>query len=288
VIARADLVVTKSQTNNLVIADIEETYDLSVRNEGPSDAQNITVTDVVPSDTTFVSFVQNIGSAFTCTAPPSGGTGGINCTITTLALGESASFRLVVRVSPVDVSLISNTATVLSSTTDPNPGNNSATVTAVVSIKKYKRSILTELTALRGTVTDKQDGKKLDDAIQRLSNSLDSGLWMNDNTLVAKNGKTVFLREKDAVVKLSDLVKKNNGGIAGTLQGFISRLVAADRALADIAIHQAISAGGPDNKIAIAQNDFARGNRSAESSQYAVAIAHFRNAWQHAQQVMKK
>ena len=288
VIARADLVITKSQMNNLVIADINQAYDLSVKNEGPSDAQNITVTDVIPANTTFVSFAQNIGSAFTCTTPSGGGTGSVNCTIATLTSGESASFGLVVRVSPVDVNSISNTASVSASTTDPNSGNNSATVTAEVSVKKYKQSILTDLTTLRNTVTDKKDGKKLDDAIQRLSNSLDSGLWVSENTLDAKNGKKVFLGEKDTVVKLSSLIKKNNSGIAGTIQGFINRLVAADRALADIAIHQAISAGAPGNKIAIAQNEFARGNNSANNNQYTVAILHFRNAWQHAQQAMKK
>lgn len=288
VVARADLRIAMSQTNNLVIADIEETYDLSVKNEGTSDAQNVTLIDMIPADTTFFSFAQNTGVPFACTTPPIGGTGNIHCTIATLTPGESASFGLVVRVNPVDVNSISNTVSVSSSITDPDSGNNSATVTAEVSIKKYKEKVLTDLTILRGTITDKQDGKTLDDAIKRLSNSLDAGLWLSENTLVTKNGKNVFQWEKDTVVKLSSLIKRNNSEIAGSLQGFINRLVAADRALADIAIHQAISANGNPKEIAIAQNEFTRGNQSANNNQYAMAITHFRNAWQHAHQAMKK
>lgn len=288
VITRADLGITLSQKNDLVIADIEETYELSVRNDGPNDAQNVTLIDMIPANSALVSFAQNSGTPLACSTPPVGGTGNINCTMATLTPSEFASFELVVRVSPADVSSLSNTAYVSSNTNDPDPGNNSATLTAEVSVKKYKEKVLTELTILRGTVTDKQDGKALDDAIKRLSNSLDADLWLSENTLVAKKGEQVFQWEKDAIVKLSSLLKKNKGGITGTLQEFINRLVAADRALADIAIHQALSAIGNSKEIGIAQKEFAQGNQSVNNGQYDMAIIHFRNAWQHAQQPMKK
>src|SRR5512143_138067 len=119
--------------------------------------------DTVPSDTTLVSFVQNTGPAFTCTPPAVGGTGDVNCSIATLALGDSATFTLVVLVDPVNVNSISNTASAQSATTDPDPDNNSATVTATVSVRSYKASVLNDLMALRAGVTDKQDAKKLDD-----------------------------------------------------------------------------------------------------------------------------
>jgi hypothetical protein len=139
---------------------------------------------------------------------------------------------------------------VSSSITDLDFGNNSATVTAEVSVKKYKEKVLTDLTMLRGIVSDKKDRKTLDDAIKHLSTSLDESLWLSENTLVTKNGKNVFQSEKDAIVKLSHLIKRNNSGIAGTVQGFINRLVAADRALADIAIYQVMSAHGNMNSRA--------------------------------------
>jgi len=223
-----------------------------------------------------------------CTTPPVGSIGNINCTIVTLTPSEVASFKLVVHVSPVDVNSISNTAYVSSSTNDPDPGNNSATVSAEVSVKKYKEKVLTDLKILRGTVIAKQDGKALDDGIKRLSNSLEADLWLSANTLVAKRGEQVFQREKDAIAKLSSLIKKNKGGIIGTLQEFINRLVAADHALADIAIHQAMSTIGSSKEIVIAQNELAQGNQRANNGQYALAITHYQNAWRHARQPTKK
>jgi hypothetical protein len=66
----------------------------------------------------------------------------------------------------------------------------------------------------------------------------------------------------------------------------VSRLLAADHALADIAINQAISAGGASNHIAQAQDQLAQGDDNASKSN--VAIEHYRNAWQHAQLAMQK
>jgi uncharacterized repeat protein (TIGR01451 family) len=285
VIARADMRVTLSQASDLLIAGLQERYDLSVQNDGPSDAQNILLTDFLPSNTSFLSFNQMSGPAFTCTTP-SGGS--INCGLTTLSPGGSAGFALVVVVDPVDVNSITHRVSATSSITDPDPGNNSAEVTAVVSVKKYKQQVLTELTALRGSISDKQVGKKLDDAIQRLSASLSTGLWRSENSLNGKTGRNVFLREKDAIVKLSGLMGKNSLGLDGALQEMIERLVAADRALADIAIHQAGAAGGTSSQIVNAQKELERGNLSASSGQYPAAINHYRTAWQQAQLAMKK
>src|SRR5205085_622590 len=117
----ADLAVTKSATTDPVTAGTDETYELTVTNNGPSDAQDVTLTDATPADTTFVSFAQNTGPAFTCTTPPSEGTGNVSCTLATLPAGASATFSFVVHVSlsAPDGSTLSNTASVSSSTTDP-------------------------------------------------------------------------------------------------------------------------------------------------------------------------
>jgi uncharacterized repeat protein (TIGR01451 family) len=283
----ADLSATKSATTDPIIADTNEIYNLTVINNGPFDAQNVTLTDVVPTDTTFVSLVQNSGPAFTCTTPPVGEPSTVDCTIAMLTAGASATFTLVVQMSPVDTSSIMNTATVNSSVLDPNPANNTATVTLRVSIKDWKKNILMELMALRNTVTNKQILQKLNEAIKHLSNSLESSLWVNGNTLEPMHGETVFNEEKAVVTFLSDLIKTNNSGLPGALQGFVNRLIAADHALADIALHEAISTGGATNLIAQAQKELALGDSSAASGEYAVAIEYFRNAWLHAEQAMK-
>ena len=89
------------------------------------------LTDIVPANTTFVSDAQTSGPAFTLTSPAVGGTGTITGTIATLASGASATFTVVVLVSPSTPAgtTITNTADVTAATNDPNLTNNSQTVT---------------------------------------------------------------------------------------------------------------------------------------------------------------
>ena len=85
----------------------------------------------MPANTTFVSDTQTGGPAFSLTSPAQGGTGTITGTIATLASGTSATFSVVVLVSPSTPSgtTISNTANVTAATSDPDVANNSATAT---------------------------------------------------------------------------------------------------------------------------------------------------------------
>jgi uncharacterized repeat protein (TIGR01451 family) len=283
----ADLVVEKHATTDLVIPGIVETYTLTLTNTGPSDAQNVALTDVTPDNTTFITLTQNAGTAFACTTPASGGTGAANCNVATLPVGASAAFTMSVRVSPVDTSVITNTASITANTSDPDLGNNTSTVTTTVSVNRYKQNVLADLTTLLGTVTDRQDRHKLHEASEALADALDPNSWFNSNTLVVKEGDEVFTEEQDAVGILGALIKHNNSGISGTLQAFVNRLVAVDRALADIAISQAISAGGRPNQIAQAQNHLAQGDSRAGAGKYTAAINHYKNAWQHAQKALK-
>jgi uncharacterized repeat protein (TIGR01451 family) len=134
VITRADLSVTKSGAPDPVNAGGNITYTINVANAGPSDAQNVSLSDATPANTTFVSTTQTAGPAFACTSPALGGTGTVTCTIATFAAGASASFSVVVNVNAntPDRTTISNTATMSSGTTDSVPGNNSATATTTV------------------------------------------------------------------------------------------------------------------------------------------------------------
>jgi uncharacterized repeat protein (TIGR01451 family) len=132
--ASADLSVTKADSPDPVLAGTDLSYSLSVSNAGPSDAQSVSLTDAVPAGTTFVSLTQDTGPAFTLTAPPVGGTGNVTLSSATFAAGASATFTLVVKVDPAAVngSTITNSASVASSTTDPDPADNSDTENTTV------------------------------------------------------------------------------------------------------------------------------------------------------------
>ena len=130
---QADVSVTKTAAAGPVLAGNTIAYTITVSNAGPSDSQTVALSDVVPANTTFVSDAQLSGPAFTLTSPAVGGTGTISGTIATLASGASATFTVVVLVSPStpDGTMIANTATVTAATADPNLANNSATVTTL-------------------------------------------------------------------------------------------------------------------------------------------------------------
>ena len=127
----ADVEVTKDGPGT-ISAGSDITYTVTVTNNGPSDAANVSLTDTLPADTTFVSISQDSGPAFSC-----GGTGPVICTIDPLPAGETATFTIVLHVSPsaASGSSIVNTADVSTTTSDPNSGNDSSTSTATVVVE---------------------------------------------------------------------------------------------------------------------------------------------------------
>lgn len=132
VIPSADVAVTKNGPTTIA-AGADITYIVTVTNNGPSDADNVSLTDTLPADTTFVSATQNSGPAFSCAPlPPVGGTGTITCTITSFPVETTATFTFVFHVSTTAGSSIANTADVTTTTGDPDSGNDSSTSTATV------------------------------------------------------------------------------------------------------------------------------------------------------------
>ncbi|MGI8982308.1 MAG: Calx-beta domain-containing protein [Pirellulaceae bacterium] len=128
-----DVSVTKSGTPDTVIAGQNLTYTIVVSNNGVSDSLGVTLSDIIPVDTTFVSFVSPAG--WTSTTPAVGGTGTVTSSIATLAAGSGdQTFTLIVRASAAAAngSTITNTATVDAVTADPDPSNNSASTFSTV------------------------------------------------------------------------------------------------------------------------------------------------------------
>ncbi len=124
VTARADLAIVKSVTPALVLAGETLTYSLIVSNAGPSVAQNVIVTDVLPALVTLVSCANSCtqaGNAFTVT-------------FTSLSVGQSEFITVVATVNANVLSgtIIANTAAITSATPDDNPINNTDDATATV------------------------------------------------------------------------------------------------------------------------------------------------------------
>jgi uncharacterized repeat protein (TIGR01451 family) len=121
----ADLAVTKSGPTAAAVGT-DVAYTITVSNAGPSDASAVTLSDTLPAQMSFVSMQQNSGPVFNCS-----GTTTVTCTIASFVSGASASFTLTVHVN--GAGSISNTATISATTSDPNPGNNTASASTTAS-----------------------------------------------------------------------------------------------------------------------------------------------------------
>ncbi|MDN5762274.1 MAG: DUF11 domain-containing protein, partial [Microlunatus sp.] len=120
----ADLSIAKTAESESPIAGSTENYVLTVVNHGPSLARAVTVTDTLPEAVTFVEAVGD------CAVDD----GVVSCDVGDLALGQIQVLQLTVRIDDnASGEQITDVARVASDTTDPQAGNNSATLTQPVS-----------------------------------------------------------------------------------------------------------------------------------------------------------
>lgn len=135
----ANVVVTMSAAPNPVLAGNQITYTVTVHNNGPAATSSVTLTDTIPTHTTFVSLAQT-GTTWVCPAPGAA----VSCTIASLPSGATTTFTLIVTVTAGTASgtVITNTASTSTATPDPNPGSNSATTNVTVaSAGQYDLSV---------------------------------------------------------------------------------------------------------------------------------------------------
>ena len=118
----SDLGITKSGSLDLIEIKSNLTYTITVTNVGPDTAVSVTVTDSLPGGVTFV-------SAKPRTAKRSGAN--VIGTLGSLSAGTSTSMIIIVR-TPATAAVLTNIATVSSSTQDPNTNNNVASAITTV------------------------------------------------------------------------------------------------------------------------------------------------------------
>ena len=130
----SDVVVTTASVPNPYLPNAQVTYTITVTNSGPDPASTVAFTDTLPADTTFVSFIQNSGPAFTVTTPAVGGTGNVTSTPITLAGGSTATFTLVLRINgdTLDNTMLANTIAATATSLEASLTNNTATGMALV------------------------------------------------------------------------------------------------------------------------------------------------------------
>lgn len=123
--SQADLSITKVASPEPVNLGDTLTYTITVNNNGPASASGVAMTDTLPSAVTF----QSVSSLASC----SQSAGTVNCTIGTMASGQTVIITISCTATTMSTSsLATNTATVTSTTSDPNAANNTASVNSTI------------------------------------------------------------------------------------------------------------------------------------------------------------
>lgn len=129
----ADLSITMTDAPDPVIQYNTLQYTIAVTNNGPSDTENVTVTDILPTNVTYQSA---IGTNWICDYTSSTRT--ISCVRPSLSNGTTTE-DLIISVS-AGTTNISNTASVTSTVTDSITSNNSVTKTTTVNSSSYNNN----------------------------------------------------------------------------------------------------------------------------------------------------
>jgi uncharacterized repeat protein (TIGR01451 family) len=175
----ADVAVAMSAAPNPVAQNSNLTYTITVTNNGPLSATNVTATDVFPAGVTFVSATPSRGSC--------SGTTTVTCNLGTMSNAANATITIVV--TPTQTGPLSNTVNVTSTVPDPNPANNSATAAvAVTGTGTFTFQVVLEGVAY-GTVTDNSVPQQIN-----CTDAGGQGTTGTCNTTYA-SGKTVTLTE---------------------------------------------------------------------------------------------
>lgn len=127
----ASISVAKNGNPNPIVAGTNITYTITISSEGPDDALTVVLDDPLPGGTTFVSLASPAG--WSCTTPAVGSSGTVNCTRPAFPPGSDV-FTLVLQTDPslANGSTLTNTATILTTTNDPDQNDNSSNVVTPV------------------------------------------------------------------------------------------------------------------------------------------------------------
>ncbi|WP_343391877.1 hypothetical protein [Candidatus Amarobacter glycogenicus] len=125
----ADVSIVKTDAPDPVTAGEELSYVLVVSNAGPSTARDVTVSDVLPPGTTFLDANVAGGTCIYAAGPNS-----IACDLGDLAVGDARviTVNVVVDADVPNGTVLTNIATVTSSTDDPDIGDNASSAVTTV------------------------------------------------------------------------------------------------------------------------------------------------------------
>lgn len=151
----SDLTLSKTHAPDPVYAGGFTTYTLTLRNNGPSLAAMVVLTDNMPAGQSLIAPADVSGAAgFTCV----GASGTITCSAASLAVGATAVVKLPVKVADdVTAGVYTNTATASSMSADPTPATAADPLTVLVKVA----TDVGRVTPITSEVEDQKPGSVL-------------------------------------------------------------------------------------------------------------------------------
>ncbi|HEX8255549.1 MAG TPA: Calx-beta domain-containing protein [Thermoanaerobaculia bacterium] len=127
----ADLSITKTANVAKAAAGSVVQYTIKVANSGPDAAMSTTITDVLPPQLQFVSLIEP--SDVFCTKPAENTNGTVTCNAFRITPGTAVTLTINARVAPdAAPGVVTNTATGVALTTDPDHADRSAAATVEI------------------------------------------------------------------------------------------------------------------------------------------------------------
>lgn len=209
---QSDLAITKTISNASPNVGENITFTITASNAGPSDATKVSVLDALPSGYTFVSATSSTGSLSSPNWPIGG-----------LANGATATLSIVARVNATGK--YNNTASIKGAENDPNPGNNSSSVTinrapvAVDDIYKITEDATLIVTPLN--LDSDPDGDTL--SVMSINGTTLTGAAQlitvaNGTVNISASGVTTFIPDinfnSTTALKIPYVISDGNGGTA--------------------------------------------------------------------------
>jgi uncharacterized repeat protein (TIGR01451 family) len=236
--AEADLAVVKTASPNPVVAGQQLNYTLVGTNNGPSPATGVTITDPLPASLTFVSATSSQG-----TVNYGGGT--LTASLGSLANGASATVNVVATVAASASGTVTNVATISGNQTDPNPANNTSTVTTTINqpVKPQDEPDLAiAKTAAPSPVS--------------VGANLTYTLTITNNSLGADTGVTVSDPLPAGVTPISVIASQGTASISGTtVQASLGSMAANATATVTVVVNVTSSAGSTLTNTATVAGD---------------------------------
>lgn len=141
-------------------------------------------------------------------------------------------------------------------------------------------NLVAELTLLHDTQTERIQRRRLEIAIERLNDALESDVFLDETHLARPGGGTSFRQHQRVYSRLRQWMRRARDPVLEEVaQNAIDRMLRADRLLAAVAIQDATNAGGVATRIAAAKVDLATGDLNDLRGREPRALANYRAAW---------